>query len=138
MPAGRCCPSASSLIRTATPPNRSRAPCPPGPSPAAGLACRRASRPAAAPAALPEAAASAAAALELSSSGLGDVLLSTHTQRLVAEVAEGLEAPVQLAYLVTLMGFLVVGAYLVVRQVGAGPLAPCAAGAAVSVCGCGR
>lgn len=61
------------------------------------------------------------------------MLLSTHTQRLVAEVAEGLEAPVQLAYLVTLMGFLVVGAYLVVRQVGAAPL--CAAGAAISMGG---
>ena len=35
----------------------------------------------------------------------------------VADVAEGLEAPVQLVYLVTLLGFLVVGAYLVVRQV---------------------
>jgi hypothetical protein len=32
-------------------------------------------------------------------------------------VSDGLEAPVQLAYLVTLMGFLVVGAFLVVRQV---------------------
>ena len=35
----------------------------------------------------------------------------------VADLAEGLEAPVQLVYLVTLLGFLVVGAYLVVRQV---------------------
>ena len=35
----------------------------------------------------------------------------------VAELAEGLEAPVQLVYLLTLLGFLVVGAYLVVRQV---------------------
>ncbi len=35
----------------------------------------------------------------------------------VAEVADGLEAPVQLIYLLTLLGFLVVGAYLVVRQV---------------------
>ena len=35
----------------------------------------------------------------------------------VAVLAEGLEAPVQLVYLVTLLGFLVVGAYLVVRQV---------------------
>ncbi|KAL3149190.1 hypothetical protein ABBQ32_002018 [Trebouxia sp. C0010 RCD-2024] len=34
----------------------------------------------------------------------------------VAVLAEGLEAPVQLVYLVTLLGFLVVGAYLVVRQ----------------------
>ena len=36
----------------------------------------------------------------------------------VADLAEGLEAPVQLVYLLTLLGFLVVGAYLVVRQVG--------------------
>ena len=35
----------------------------------------------------------------------------------VGEVAEGLEAPIQLIYLATLLGFLVVGAYLVVRQV---------------------
>lgn len=35
----------------------------------------------------------------------------------MADLAEGLEAPVQLVYLVTLLGFLVVGAYLVVRQV---------------------
>lgn len=35
----------------------------------------------------------------------------------MGEVGDGLEAPVQLAYLLTLMGFLVVGAYLVVRQV---------------------
>lgn len=35
----------------------------------------------------------------------------------VADLAEGLEAPVQLVYLLTLLGFLVVGAYLVVRQV---------------------
>ena len=33
------------------------------------------------------------------------------------DLAEGLETPVQLIYLVTLLGFLVVGAYLVVRQV---------------------
>jgi hypothetical protein len=47
-------------------------------------------------------------------------LLSTHpgaTAALLGDVAEGLEAPVQLAYLLTLMGFLVVGAFLVVRQV---------------------
>lgn len=46
--------------------------------------------------------------------------LSTHAAaaaQLLGDVGEGLEAPVQLAYLVTLMGFLVVGAYLVVRQV---------------------
>ena len=33
------------------------------------------------------------------------------------DLSEGLETPVQLLYLVTLLGFLVVGAYLVVRQV---------------------
>ena len=33
------------------------------------------------------------------------------------DVGEGLEAPVQLIYLLTLLSFLVVGAYLVVRQV---------------------
>jgi hypothetical protein len=44
-------------------------------------------------------------------------MLSTVPPQLLAELSEGLEAPVQLAYLVTLMGFLVVGAYLVVRQV---------------------
>lgn len=35
----------------------------------------------------------------------------------VGELSEGLDTPVQLLYLVFLMGFLVVGAYLVVRQV---------------------
>lgn len=35
----------------------------------------------------------------------------------VAQLSEGLELPVQLIYLVSLLGFLVVGAYLVVRQV---------------------
>ena len=35
----------------------------------------------------------------------------------LGDISEGLEAPVQLLYLVTLLGFLVVGAYLVVRQV---------------------
>mmetsp|Transcript_19887 Transcript_19887/g.60051 ORF Transcript_19887/g.60051 Transcript_19887/m.60051 type:complete len:273 (+) Transcript_19887:154-972(+) len=44
--------------------------------------------------------------------------LSSHPQvQQVAEVAEGLETPVQLIYVVTLLGFLVVGAYLIVRQV---------------------
>jgi hypothetical protein len=33
------------------------------------------------------------------------------------ETAEGLETPIQLIYLLTLLGFLGVGAYLVVRQV---------------------
>ena len=35
----------------------------------------------------------------------------------VGDLSEGLDTPVQLLYLVTLLGFLVVGAYLVVRQV---------------------
>lgn len=35
----------------------------------------------------------------------------------IGDMAEGLETPVQLIYLSTLLGFLVVGAYLVVRQV---------------------
>ncbi|CAL5220239.1 g2218 [Coccomyxa viridis] len=35
----------------------------------------------------------------------------------LGEVSEGLETPVQLIYLVALLGFVVVGAYLVVRQV---------------------
>ena len=35
----------------------------------------------------------------------------------LGDLGEGLEAPVQLLYLLTLLGFLVVGAYLVVRQV---------------------
>ena len=35
----------------------------------------------------------------------------------LGDVSEGLETPVQLIYLVTLLGFVVVGAYLVVRQV---------------------
>jgi hypothetical protein len=47
----------------------------------------------------------------------GSELLSTHAARLVGELGEGLETPVQLAYLVALLGFLAVGAFLVVRQV---------------------
>ena len=35
----------------------------------------------------------------------------------LGDFSEGLETPVQAIYLVTLLGFLVVGAYLVVRQV---------------------
>eukprot|EP00887_Chlorella_sp_A99_P005410 scaffold1.g5410.t1 len=37
--------------------------------------------------------------------------------QLVVDLAEGLETPVQLVYLLTLLGFLTMGAYLVVRQV---------------------
>ena len=39
-----------------------------------------------------------------------------HATVAVGELGDGLEAPVQLLYLLTLLGFLVVGAYLVVRQ----------------------
>ena len=35
----------------------------------------------------------------------------------MGDLSEGLETPVQAIYLITLLGFLVVGAYLVVRQV---------------------
>ena len=45
-----------------------------------------------------------------------DAALSTHAAAL-GDLAEGLEEPVQALYLVFLLGFLVVGAYLVVRQV---------------------
>jgi hypothetical protein len=54
------------------------------------------------------ASAAAAAALLLAAASPGGPL---------ADLAEGLEEPVQLLYLVFLLGFLVVGAYLVVRQV---------------------
>ncbi|KAL4859489.1 Tetratricopeptide repeat domain-containing protein PYG7 [Chlorella vulgaris] len=83
--------------------------------------CRRRRQPAAAPAAALPSTAAASAALDLvPSSASLEQLLSTHpgaTAALLGDVAEGLEAPVQLAYLLTLMGFLVVGAFLVVRQV---------------------
>ena len=39
------------------------------------------------------------------------------TNQVLGDFSEGLETPVQAIYLVTLLGFLVVGAYLVVRQV---------------------
>ena len=35
----------------------------------------------------------------------------------ISDLAEGLEAPIQLLYLLALLGFLAAGAYLVVRQV---------------------
>lgn len=41
----------------------------------------------------------------------------TALHRPLLDLSEGLEAPVQLLYLLTLLGFLVVGAWLVVRQV---------------------
>lgn len=46
------------------------------------------------------------------SSGSGAVSLGAQW-----ELAEGLEAPVQILYLSALLGFLVVGVYLIVRQV---------------------
>lgn len=60
-----------------------------------------------------------APSLLLQSSPLALLLLlgSIAPANVVAVVGEGLETPVQLLYLVTLLGFLVVGAYLVVRQV---------------------
>ena len=36
---------------------------------------------------------------------------------MIGDLAEGLEAPIQLLYLLALLGFLAAGAYLVVRQV---------------------
>ena len=56
---------------------------------------------------------------------LAAATLSTHSAAASAaaaaaafgDLAEGLEEPVQALYLVFLLGFLVVGAYLVVRQV---------------------
>lgn len=47
-------------------------------------------------------------------------LLSSHAtaNAVLGDLGEGLEAPVQLLYLISLLGFVVVGAYLVVRQVG--------------------
>lgn len=49
----------------------------------------------------------------------GEALLALRTRAgpAVGGLADGLEAPVQLLYLLTLLGFLVVGAFLVVRQV---------------------
>ncbi len=46
-------------------------------------------------------------------------VLSGHATAItvLGELGEGLEAPVQLLYLISLLGFVVVGAYLVVRQV---------------------
>ncbi len=40
-----------------------------------------------------------------------------HVMPVLEELGEGLEAPVQIIYLAVLLGFLVVGAYLIVRQV---------------------
>lgn len=76
---------------------------------------RRQIRAKASPAAA-SAAASALLDLDLSAT------LSTHSAAAAAasafgDLAEGLEEPVQALYLVFLLGFLVVGAYLVVRQV---------------------
>jgi hypothetical protein len=52
------------------------------------------------------------------------------------ELAEGLETPVQLIYLLTLLGFLVVGAYLVVRQVCGALHSPLIAQALLFLHGC--
>lgn len=57
------------------------------------------------------------AALHDTGPGAGLLLKTLRFSPVVGEVAEGLEAPIQLIYLATLLGFLVVGAYLVVRQV---------------------
>jgi hypothetical protein len=59
---------------------------------------------------------------------VADALLQQQSQQLTADVqlavlqplfdtAEGLETPIQLIYLLALLGFLAAGAYLVVRQV---------------------
>lgn len=49
---------------------------------------------------------------------ISDIHEAVLSQNVVlGDMAEGLETPVQLIYLSTLLGFLVVGAYLVVRQV---------------------
>lgn len=57
--------------------------------------------------------------LQLSSTEVNEQVLSSHAaaNAVLGELGDGLEAPVQLLYLVTLLGFVVVGAYLVVRQV---------------------
>lgn len=44
-------------------------------------------------------------------------LASIQLNPVVGDLAEGLEAPIQLLYLLALLGFLAAGAYLVVRQV---------------------
>lgn len=43
--------------------------------------------------------------------------LGSLPNEVAGDLSEGLETPVQAIYLITLLGFLVVGAYLVVRQV---------------------
>lgn len=70
----------------------------------------------------PPAVASAASALFSQNADLDLAAFSTHSAAAAAaasfgDLAEGLEEPVQALYLVFLLGFLVVGAYLVVRQV---------------------
>ena len=57
------------------------------------------------------------AALQDTTHEAGLLLATLRFSPAIGEVAEGLEAPIQLIYLATLLGFLVVGAYLVVRQV---------------------
>ena len=65
-------------------------------------------------------AASVSVQLQISSIDVHAELLSSHAtaNAVLGELGEGLEAPVQLLYLISLLGFVVVGAYLVVRQVG--------------------
>ncbi len=61
----------------------------------------------------------AAAAPGARGAGLGlEALLAAHARAgpALGDLGDGLEAPVQLLYLLTLLGFLVVGAFLVVRQ----------------------
>lgn len=60
------------------------------------------------------------AAQQLRASGAASEALLLMQLRMVPALeglSDGLEAPVQLLYLLTLLGFLVVGAFLVVRQV---------------------
>jgi len=69
------------------------------------------------------AAATTAAAAEHSSSyaaqAIGSLGVVAAAPQVLYQLGEGLETPIQLIYLLTLLGFLSVGAYLVVRQVGA-------------------
>lgn len=65
----------------------------------------------------PASAAASVSALFSQNVDLDLATLSTHSASAFGDLAEGLEEPVQALYLVFLLGFLVVGAYLVVRQV---------------------
>ncbi|CAL8470599.1 g10141 [Coccomyxa elongata] len=63
--------------------------------------------------------ASVSGQLQISSIDVHAEVLNSHAtaNAVLGELGEGLEAPVQLLYLISLLGFVVVGAYLVVRQV---------------------